>query len=163
GYHVHQLQLHRARRLLIVYRNNVGLGKVGHEKERPVHRIIADVGLLLRGDGRVPEIDRHALVLAPADGVVALVDGAESALCWASGGALPDTPGLPPMLISPERSSRLAAFSASRSDPRMRLGNDPGCGGCPVAPRFSSFMVLSFSSSRSRLLKQVCSRISTVS
>ena len=32
---------------------------------------------------------------------------------------------LSPRVISPERSSRLAAFRASRRDPRMRLGNEP--------------------------------------
>ena len=68
--------------------------------------------------------------------------GAAGGAAW-RGSAAPGASWLllSPRVISPERSSRLAAFKASRSDPRMRLGNEPLA--CPVVVRFSSFMVLS--------------------
>ena len=71
----------------------------------------------------------------------------------------------PPTLISPERSSRLAAFRASRSDPRMRFGNEPF--GCVRLPGRGALFVLHgpllLPKSRLRPLKPVRSRISTAS
>src|SRR5262249_6739704 len=77
----------------------------------------------------------------PSSGRPAAPAAGGAAFC-ASGAALPDAGSERlPRLISPVRSSRLAALSASRSEPRIRLGNDPGgCGVCPAAGRLSSFM-----------------------
>src|SRR5690606_12485910 len=72
GDNVHGLQRDRSGWPLVIHRNDIGLRQAGHEQERPLGGIIADIGLLLGGNGIVSEVDWDTLVWGPPDRIVAL-------------------------------------------------------------------------------------------